>query len=51
MLRIIVKIDDFEAYKNILKILKGVGEKTAEGFIIELNKKCHLIEKNNGLEN
>lgn len=47
MLRIIVKIDDFEAYKNILKILKGVGEKTATQFVDELTQNFNRIHKEN----
>jgi len=47
MLRIIVKIDDFEAYKNILKILKGVGDKTASQFVEDLNKNFNRIHKDN----
>lgn len=37
MLRIIVKVDDFEAYRNILKIIKGVGEKSAVNFINDIS--------------
>jgi len=48
MLRVIVKIDDFEAYKSILTLLKGVGEKSILTFIGSLTKASGDLNKSDG---